>query len=243
MSGYSKARDQIGKIVNPQVGPIAVLALLLSVFNTAYQLWPRSARPQLLKPEQILVIPDKYPTGHVFVRFAIALSYVNLGPPQKSVVITRESMTYSLGKESFTQHWQSFERFTGRACEVSSTESEDVHPVVLSGQEATGHVTYFAPRVRSAGPEIYSDFLTLREFFEGVAVQNTFAIEVHAEVLDGHGLNQTCTVSISPHERSMIQKGCAVTLLCQESGRPPVESQRFGASSGSAVPYPRQPPP
>jgi hypothetical protein len=208
--------DGLDRIVNPQVGLIAVFALLLSIFNTTYQVLQLARRsdPKLLKPEQILVVPDKYPTGHIFVRFGVGLSYVNLGPAQKSVVVEKESLSYTMLDRSYTQQWHSFESFGGRACELSSTESKDVHPVVLSGSDATSHVTYFAPRVVPRGADPYVNFHSLGQFLEGIK-KKALTLNLRSEMLGRESLNQTCRIMVTEYESTLLAQGCAVTLSCE----------------------------
>lgn len=218
MIDVSRARDFVDKVTNPQVGWVAIFALLLGMCNTCYQVLQlaSNAEPQLLVPEQILIVPDKYPTGHIFVRFAVRFSYVNIGPPQKSTVITKEALSYTLGNQTFLQKWQSFETFAGRTCELSSAESKDVHPIILSGKDAASHITYFAPRAAPEEEDVYLNFQTLENFVQATLEQSAIEFYLQSELLGGNDvLTQVCTVRLTSSERENLRRGCATTISCR----------------------------
>lgn len=211
-------RNRFEGWIHPQAGWIAVLALALGVVNTAYSLvqLARPAAPRLLPPEQVVLIPDRYPSGAVFARVALRMTYVNQGPAQKKVVVLREQLSYAIAGKSYRQHWQSFESFQGRGCSTASTASDDVRPLVLDGEDAASHVTYFAPR--SAPREInpYLHFHPWESFVHDAAQGDALELVLRADLLDGRTLVQTCRIVLNVQVREKLRQTCPVTLPCEE---------------------------
>lgn len=208
---------------------IALVALVLTLANSAYEVWQwlQGAEPRLLSPEQVLLIPDEYPTGHTFLRLAARFSYVNSGPPRQNAIVLAERLSFSTGEDRFVQHWQSFESFQGQSCDLESVSSEDVHPVVIGGRDSASHVTYFAPRARPHDKaDEYRDFVTIATFLELLeAASAAFRVELTAELDSAQHLHYECSAVLTDHEKDLLRDGCAVTLACREDADGPNRSQ------------------
>lgn len=197
---------------------IGIIALLLGLFSTSYSIKQivGSVRPQLLQPEQVLVIPDKltYPSGTV-LRFATRMSYISTGPSGKAVFITKENVKAIVGaKKNYVQHWQSFENFSTKGCEVFPAQSQDVYPIALTGASATSHVTYFAPINSPTEANQYNNLYYWDQLTQDASQRLEIKLKFEAELLEGETLTKNCTLSISQDELAEIKQGCAVTLLC-----------------------------
>lgn len=201
----------------PRAGILAGFALLLSMVNTGYDvmLLADRSRPEILPPEQVLLTPDEYGPGQTYLRIAARLSYTNRAASRKSSVVAREWVEYALDGERREQRWQSYEEFEpDEQCGVRSTASKDTHPFVVAGQEATSHVTYFAPRPKATTTDKYHHYFRWEDFVRDLEAQDRVSFYFVAEMLNGKRLYTQCDVVVDEDVRSYARRGCALTLSC-----------------------------
>lgn len=214
--GQQDPGSELLSLTSPPAASVAYLAFILSIFNTGYQVWQwmSVSNPVMLPVEQVLLIPDAYPSGATYLRIAARTSYTNSGPAQKSSVVVREWVEYSFDRVRRAQQWQSHDEFEGRGCNMRSVISKDVHPFVVQGQEAISHVTYYAPRSRKKSENKYVDYHSWEGFLDDLAVRDEAFLYFNALLLDGKRLSSTCKILIDADIHRYLKGGCPVTVSC-----------------------------
>ena len=196
--------------LHPQNGGLGTLAIILTLVLNTQTFFP--AEPDLLEPEQLLIVPDG--ASSPVVRFALPLSYVNTGPLQSKAVIRRESISYTLNSKTRRQHWQSFENFKYTECKIETPESADTHPLVLAGGDAASHVTYFAARVDSTLPDANVHFQSWADFAAALSAVDEITFTIRAEVLNGEDLVEHCRVKLDSYDKQRLGESCYLALTC-----------------------------
>jgi hypothetical protein len=137
------------------------------------------------------------------------MTYVNTGHVDHNAVVKRESMTFKLGDEKFTQEWESFAIPVPRSPELTWDKKDEAHLVPVNAKSSESHQTSFTPYpIRGvADNRKFTYYLSWDEFIKKIEHQAKLEFEWIAEIYWSSKIHRTtCWIELDHHTRKHLAK-------------------------------------
>ncbi len=127
---------------------VAPVALVLALGSASFQAWVyfRGPEVQLFPPDGVTIFPSDYPTKRGPLRFETRMAYVNTAEPGYNAILRRETLTFSIAGNSYTQVWNKFVKPYTEGDKLVLDPDSPAAPLPLTAGSATSHETYFWPK-------------------------------------------------------------------------------------------------
>lgn len=206
--------------ISRQTDILALAAFLLSLSGVIYQvsMFVRGPVVTLHPPQQVLIFAYTPPQGiEAIVRFNARMTYVNTGHVEHNAVVKRESMTFKLGDEKFTQEWESFAIPVPHSPELTWDKKDEAHPVPVNAKSSESHQTSFTPYpIRGIDDNrkfIY--YLSWDEFIKKIERQAKLELEWIAEIYGSSKTHRTtCWIELDHHTKKHLAQKKWEAIAC-----------------------------
>jgi hypothetical protein len=199
---------------------VALAALLLSVSGAIYQVTMFVRGPVVtFYPPQLVLIFAYSPSqeSEEIVRFNARMTYVNTGHLEHNAVVKRESMTFKLGNEKFTQEWESFAIPVSHSPELTWDKKDEAHPVPVNAKSSESHQTSFTPYPIPGvdGNKKFIYYLSWDEFIKKIEGQEKLEFEWISEIYGSSKIHRTtCWIELDQHTKRHFAQKKWQTLAC-----------------------------
>jgi hypothetical protein len=190
-----------------KLDPIALIALVLTLVNSAYSLYSfkKGARLRLIPPEQVLIRSERFRSGRELVLFSARLTCVNKGAPGYGGVIEQATISFNLGGQRFEHVWQDFGYSQLEDLRLKLQRTEDAHPIGVEGGTVVSQETFFYPRSTVHGGS--ANFLGWEEFLKRLASADHVDFRLKIKEFEDRSQSVLCRVQVTDQLRQNLATG------------------------------------
>ncbi|WP_126464940.1 hypothetical protein [Candidatus Terasakiella magnetica] len=107
----------------------------------------RGAQLTLFAPEQVMLIFYQYHPEDTqkYIRIGARVAYANSGHTGHNAVVQKETVSFTLGGQTYNQVWQSVHKFKGTEARVEDEIISEAKPEPIQAGNAISREIYFAP--------------------------------------------------------------------------------------------------
>jgi hypothetical protein len=194
----------LGLRIERKTDLLAAAAFILAAAGAIFQSvsFIRGAEIKVFPPQTVTLFLDPYPNGDTFIRIAANMSYVNQGEAAYGATIERESVAFTLAKQTYVQTWHSFQRLGRKGLLLDFNLIGAAQPVPVPGATSISNATVFAPyMVRCKGTSSpcnpNENFLSLATFLKASDGTESLDLEFRANIVGRKSpLVTRCTVDL-----------------------------------------------
>lgn len=209
--------------LDKSIDPLSIIALILAVLSSAWQLlgYLGGAQVDLILPELVEIRASK--AGWTIVN--AQMSYVNTGRAEYSAVVEQEFVHLRvLGREPQAQASRSVDLFwqyfitTDYFARNELRTNEDAHPFVAPGAGSVSHQTSFFPRSQYCNEcKPYANYLSWSDLLHELEQSDRLEFTFVAKIFNGETIKKFCVMPVDDRMRMLMKKNRLHTRECRVS--------------------------